>query len=86
VHQNWYRISFTSIHIHQLQSYIDLIYPSKYKEKANQSVPQLLEKMDILLKLNADGKRTTQLDDICTSRLDDINLTIVNFPLRIIQI
>jgi len=68
-----YVLSINNNHFH---SYVDLIYPSELEIKDTTESSTSASYLDILLKIDADGKLTTQLYD----KRDDFNFSIVNFP------
>jgi hypothetical protein len=62
----------------QFDTYVDSIYRNELEIKTTQSAPHLLRiyYLDILLKLDTNGKLTTQLD----YKRNDFSFSIVNFP------
>ena len=65
-----------SINNNQFHSYVDLIYPSELEIKDTTESSTSASYLDILIKIDADGKLTTQLYD----KRDDFTFFIVNFP------
>jgi hypothetical protein len=65
-----------SINNDQFHSYVDSIYPSELEIKDNTHCSTSASYLDVLLKLDTNGKITTQLYD----KRDDLNFSIVNFP------
>jgi hypothetical protein len=60
----------------QFHSYVDSIYPSELEIKVTTESSTSVSYLDVLLKLDTNGKITTQLYD----KQDDFNFSIVNFP------
>jgi hypothetical protein len=56
--------------------HVDLIYPNELEIKDTTECSTSASYLDILLKLDTNGKITTQLYD----KRDDFNFSIVNFP------
>jgi hypothetical protein len=67
---------FLSINNDQFLVYVDSIYPNKLEIKDTTEYSMCTSYLDILLKLDTNGKLTTQLYD----KRDDFNFSIVNFP------
>jgi hypothetical protein len=65
-----------SISNSQFHSYVDLIYPNELEIKDTTECSKFASYLDVLLKLDTNGKITTQLYD----KRDDFNFSIVNFP------
>jgi hypothetical protein len=65
-----------SVNNNQFHSYVDLIYSNKLEIKDTTECFTFASYLDVLLKLDINGKMTTQLYD----KRDDFNLSIVNFP------
>jgi hypothetical protein len=57
-------------------SYVDSIYPNELEIKDTTECSMSVSYLDVLLKLDTNGKLTTQLYD----KRDDFNFSIVNFP------
>jgi hypothetical protein len=68
-----YHISTTFCHFH---SYVDSIYPNELQIKDTTECSTSASYLDVLLKLDTNGKLTTQFYD----KRDDFNFSIVNFP------
>jgi hypothetical protein len=56
--------------------YVDSIYPNELEIKDTTECSASASYLDVLLKLDINGKITTQLYD----KRDDFNFSIVNFP------
>jgi hypothetical protein len=65
-----------SINKNHSHSYVDSIYPNELEIKDTTECSTSASYLDVLLKLNTNGKLTTQLYD----ERDDCNFSIVNFP------
>ena len=65
-----------SINNNQFHSYVDSIYPNKLEIKDTTECSTSASYLDALLKLNTNGKITTQLYD----KRNDFNFSIANFP------
>jgi hypothetical protein len=65
-----------SINNNQFHSYVDSIYPSELEIKDTTVSSTPASYLDVLLKLDTNGKIMTQLYD----KRDDFNFSIVNFP------
>jgi hypothetical protein len=65
-----------SINKNLFHSYVDLIYPNELEIKETTECSTSTLYLDVLLKLDTNGKLTTQLYD----KRDDFNFSIVNFP------
>ena len=65
-----------SINNNQFQSLVDSIYPNELEIKDTTESFTSASYLDVLLKLDTNGKITTQLYD----KRDDFNFSIVNFP------
>jgi hypothetical protein len=65
-----------SINNNQFYSYFDLIYPNQLEIKDTTDCSTSASYLDILLKLDTNGKIMTQLYD----KRDDFKFSIVNFP------
>jgi hypothetical protein len=72
----WYIDDVLSINNNQFQSHVDSIYPNELEMKDTTESSTSASYLDVLLKLDTNGKITTQLYD----KLDDFNFSIVNFP------
>jgi hypothetical protein len=71
-----------SINNNQFHTYVDSIYPNELEIKDTTKCCTSASYLVILLKLDTNGKLTTQLYD----KWDDFNFSIVNFPfLRLVQ-
>ena len=66
-------LSINNDHFH---SYVDSIYPNELEIKDTTECSTSASYLDVLLKLDTNGKLTTQLYD----KRDDFNFAIVNFP------
>jgi hypothetical protein len=66
-------LSINNDHFH---SYVDSIYPNELEIKDTTECSTSASYLDVLLKLDTNGKLTTQLYD----KQDDFNFSIVNFP------
>jgi hypothetical protein len=65
-----------SVNNSQFHSYVDSIYPKELEIKDTTECSISASYLDVLLKLDTNGKITTQLYD----KRDDFNFSIVNFP------
>jgi hypothetical protein len=65
-----------SINNNQFQSHVDSIYPNELEIKDTTESSTSASYLDVLLKLDTQGKITTQLYD----KWDDFNFSIDNFP------
>ena len=65
-----------SINNYQFHFYVDSIYPSELEIKDTTESATFASYLDILLKIDTDGKLRTQLYD----KRDDFDFSIVNFP------
>ena len=65
-----------SINNDQFHLHVDSIYPDELEIKDTTECSTSASYLDVLLKLDSDGKLTTQLYD----KRDDFNFSIVNFP------
>jgi hypothetical protein len=65
-----------SINNNQFHTYVDSIYPNELEIKDTTECSTSAFHLEILLKMDTNGKLTTQLYD----KRDDINFPIVNFP------
>jgi hypothetical protein len=65
-----------SINNNHFHSYVDSIYPNELETKDTTECSTPASYLDVLLKLDTNGKLTTQLYD----KRDDFNFSIVNFP------
>jgi hypothetical protein len=65
-----------SINDNQFHSYVDSIYPNEREIKDTTECSTSASYLDVLLKLDTNGKITTQLYD----KWDDFNFSIVNYP------
>jgi hypothetical protein len=66
-------LSINNKHFH---SYVDSIYPNELEIKGTSGCSASASYLDVLLKLDINGKMMTQLYD----KRDDFNFSIVNFP------
>jgi hypothetical protein len=66
----------SSINNNQVHSYVDSIYPNELEIKDTTECVTSASYLDVLLKLDTNGKITTQL----YNKRDDFNFSIVNFP------
>ena len=68
--------SVKTINNYQFHFYVDSIYPSELEIKDTTESATFASYLDILLKIDTDGKLRTQLYD----KRDDFDFSIVNFP------
>jgi hypothetical protein len=66
------------INNNQFHSYVDSIYPNELEIKDTTECSTSASYLDVILKLDTNGKITTQLCD----KRDDFNFSIVNFPYK----
>jgi hypothetical protein len=71
-----------SIRNNHFHSYVDSIYSNELEIKDTTECSTSASYLDVLLKLDTNGKLTTQLYD----KRDDFNFSIVNFPYLCINI
>jgi hypothetical protein len=76
----WYIHDVISINNNQFHSYVDSIYLNELEIKDTTECSTSASYLDVLLKLNTNGKITTQLDD----KRDDFNFFIINFPTYVV--
>ena len=65
-----------SINNHNFHNYVNLIYPDELEIKDTTESDRSASYLDILLKIDCDGRLTTTLYD----KLDDFDFAIDNFP------
>jgi hypothetical protein len=65
-----------SINNNHFHSYVDSIYPNALEIKDTTNCSTSASYLDVLLKLDTNGKLMTQLSD----KRNDFNFSIVNFP------